>query len=199
MRIVGVSAGAALCGDILCGDDWCANGSHGSSARMIQLRNTDRRRPMVWLRTKKGPLFGTADSQGTAGFGTADSLGTAGVDVPENLPVHRPEVIEQLGRELPSQADALRYRDHFARLLPERIQDLTAGVRSKDHAAAVATLLSLNVGSCMVGAPRLEYVANLCLADIQNGRKSGCLPTLVREAERFLTHLAAEQRASEGA
>lgn len=117
--------------------------------------------------------------------------------VPDNIPVHRSDVIGQLGAELQSPADAFRYRDNFARLLPGRIQDLTALIRSKDQAAAVAVLMTLRVGSCMVGAPRLEYVSSRCLADIRSGRKSFWLPALVREAERFLTHLAAEQRSSE--
>lgn len=110
--------------------------------------------------------------------------------VPEHLPVHRPEVIARLADELPAVADALRYRDNFARLLPERIQALTAEIRSKDEQAALATLLSLKVGSSMVGAPRLQHVVSQCITDIRAGHRTGCLPTLVREAERFLTCLA---------
>jgi hypothetical protein len=110
--------------------------------------------------------------------------------VPEDLPVHRPEVIVRLAAELPDPADALRYRDNFARLLPQRIQTLNSEIRDKDQEAAVATLLSLNVGSSMVGAPRLQHVVDRCLADVRNGRRTACLPTLVREAERFLANLA---------
>lgn len=119
--------------------------------------------------------------------------------VPEDLPVHRPEVIAQLGTELPAAADALRYRDNFARLLPQRIHALTAEIRSKDEQAAVATLLSLNVGSSMVGAPRLQHVAGRCLRDIRSGRPTSCLPTLVREAERFLSYLAGPDEPAEPA
>lgn len=115
--------------------------------------------------------------------------------VPEDLPVHSPEVIVQLGTELPAEADALRYRDNFARLLPQRIQALSAEIGSNDEEAAVSTLLSLNVGSSMVGAPRLQHVADQCLTDIRNGRRTGCLPTLAREAERFLSYLAESNNA----
>ena len=110
--------------------------------------------------------------------------------VPDDLPVHRPEVIAQLAAELPTPADALRYRDNFARLLPQRIQALTADISLKDEEAAVATLLSLSVGSSMVGAPRLQYVVDRCLSDVRSGRKTDCLSTLVREAERLLSYLA---------
>lgn len=110
--------------------------------------------------------------------------------VPEDLPVHSPEVITRLAAELPASADALRYRDNFARLLSQRIQELTAHIRAKDQEAAVATLLSLSVGSSMVGAPRLQHVSAQCLSDIRKGSRTACLPTLVREAERFLTYLA---------
>ncbi|WP_458115647.1 hypothetical protein [Arthrobacter sp. D2-10] len=112
------------------------------------------------------------------------------VRVPENLPVHRPEVIAQLASELSAVSDALRYRDNFARLLPQRIATLTTEVESRNHEAAVATLLSLNVGSTMVGAPRLQYVVAQCLADVRGGRSTACLPTLNRESERFLSYLA---------
>lgn len=117
------------------------------------------------------------------------------IRVPENLPVHRPEVIAQLASELSAVSDALRYRDNFARLLPQRIETLSGEVGSKDHEAAVATLLTLNVGSTMVGAPRLQYVVAQCLTDVRAGRSTTCLPALNREAERFLTYLAESSEA----
>jgi hypothetical protein len=109
--------------------------------------------------------------------------------VPEGLPVHRVEVLEQLAAELPAVSDALRYRDNFARLLPERIEEVAVEIRSGNRPAAETALLSLSVGSRMVGAPRLEYVVGRCLADVRSGRNSDCLPALIREAERFLTHV----------
>lgn len=110
--------------------------------------------------------------------------------IPEDLPVHRVEVLEQLAAELPAASDALRYRDNFARLLPQRIEEVTVEIRSGNRQAAETALLSLSVGSRMVGAPRLEYVVGRCLADVRSGRRADCLPALIREAERFLTHLA---------
>ncbi|WP_090587908.1 hypothetical protein [Arthrobacter subterraneus] len=110
--------------------------------------------------------------------------------VPEDLPVHRVEVIEQLAAELPAVSDALRYRDNFARLLPGRIEEVAVEIRSGNEQAAVTALLSLSVGSRMVGAPRLEYVVGRCLADVRSGRRTDSLPALTREAERFLTHVA---------
>lgn len=109
--------------------------------------------------------------------------------VPESLPVHRVEVLEQLASELPAASDALRYRDNFARLLPERIEEVTAEIRSGNQQAAETALLSLSVGSRMVGAPRLEYVVGRCLADVRSGGRTDCLPSLIREAERFLTQV----------
>ncbi|NJC23606.1 hypothetical protein BJ994_002682 [Arthrobacter pigmenti] len=179
MPIVGVSAAFPLCGDILCEDDWCGNGSHTTSTRINPSVFTDRRRQMAWFKTRKARIVDSAE-----------------LTVPDSLSVHRRDVIEQLATELPSPEDALRYRDNFARLLPERIQNLTVSLRSKDEAAAIATLMSLNIGASMVGAPRLEYVTKQCLTDIRNGDRSCYLPALVREAERFLSHLATEQRAS---
>lgn len=110
--------------------------------------------------------------------------------IPEDLPVHRVEVLEQLAAELPVASDALRYRDNFARLLPQRIEEVTVEIRSGNRQAAETALLSLSVGSRMVGAPRLEYVVGRCLADVRSGRMAECLPALIREAEQFLTHVA---------
>lgn len=110
--------------------------------------------------------------------------------VPDDLPVHRPEVIAQLADELSEQADALRYRDNFARLLPKRIQDLDSDLRSRKREEAEGTLLSLAVGSTMVGAPRLLFVADQCLVAFRSGREMSYLPALGEEAERFLSYLA---------
>lgn len=110
--------------------------------------------------------------------------------IPEDLPVHRAEVIEQLGAELPAASDALRYRDNFVQLLPQRIEELSAEIRCGNQPAAVTSLLSLSVGSRMVGAPRLEHVLGRCLADLRSGRNAECLPALIRESERFLAHVA---------
>lgn len=138
---------------------------------------------MAWLKTKLNRVRSTHPA------------GIQGPEfcVPEDLPVHRPEVIAQLATELSAEADALRYRDNFARLLPQRIQTLTAEIGSNDAQAAVTTLLSLNVGSTMVGAPRLQHVAGQCLTDIRNGCQTVCVPALVREAERFLSYLAGSE------
>ena len=135
---------------------------------------------MAWLKSKLNWSLSA----------NAAPLRGSSIRVPESLPVHRPEVIAQLAGELSAVSDALRYRDNFARLLPQRIETLAAEVGSRDQEAAVSTLLTLNVGSSMVGAPRLEHVVAQCLADVRGGRRTICLPTLVREAERFLAYLA---------
>lgn len=113
---------------------------------------------------------------------------------PGDLPVQEPEAIGKLADELATPADALRYRDHFARLLPDRIEQVSAGVASRDRELTFATLLSLKVGSSMLGAARLQHVVCRCLEDIDRGCKVHCLSTLQREAEQFLAHLADEQR-----
>ncbi|WP_299166315.1 hypothetical protein [uncultured Arthrobacter sp.] len=149
---------------------------------------------MAWLKHK--PTSGSprtlASLGGTASTGEPESAGTPENCVPADLPVHRPEVIAQLAEELETLADALRYRDNFARLLPQRVRDLDADLRSKNLEDAEGTLLSLHVGSTMVGAPRLQYVVDRCLSDFRSGRAMSCLPALAGEAERFLTCLAQE-------
>lgn len=177
MWIVPVSASFALCGDVLCEDDWCGNSTHGNSTRIGIL--VDRRQPVAWFKTKKARIVDSAE-----------------LTVPESLPVHQHEIIAHLGTELPSYADALRYRDHYARLLPTRIESLTKALRSGDEGSALGVLMSLHIGAHMVGAPRLEFVADQCLTDIRAGQRSCYMPALVREAERFLRFLTEEQRAS---
>lgn len=156
---------------------------------------------MAWLKHKPpsaspGKLAspsGPASRGGTAFTRESASAGMPANCVPADLPVHRPEIIAQLAEELETLADALRYRDNFARLLPQRVVDLDANLRSKNPEDAEGTLLSLHVGSTMVGAPRLQYVVDHCLSDFRNGHAMSYLPALAGEAERFLTCLAQEQ------
>ena len=148
---------------------------------------------VAWLKNKRTSAVSAVPTQ--TGAASTEALENC---VPANLPVHRPEVITQLGEELATLADALRYRDNFARLLPKRIRDLEADLRSKSSKNledAEGTLLSLNVGATMVGAPRLQYVADRCLSDFRGGREMSCLPALAGEAERFLMLLSGAEDA----
>lgn len=145
---------------------------------------------MAWLKNKRTsavPGMPALTGPAPTGPALAELLESC---VPADLPVHRPEVIAQLAEELATLADALRYRDNFARLLPKRIRDLDVDLRSKNLEDAEGTLLSLNVGATMVGAPRLQFVAERCLSDFRSGREMSCLPALAGEAERFLMLLS---------
>lgn len=136
---------------------------------------------MAWLkdRVKSGATAAAAD-------------GKEPVSIPADLSPYEPGTLAKLAAELPAPSDALRYRDNFARLLPERLARLEAGIRTQDHEAKLATLLTLNVGCSMVGAPRLKRVVGVCLDDVQNGRRVSCPHTLVHEAELFLACLAGQ-------
>lgn len=85
------------------------------------------------------------------------------------LPVLDPDVLTTLGAELASRTGALQFAGTFVALIPQRVGAVEAAVEAGDTDAAVVALLSLNVGSSMVGARRLEQASSMALESAGRG------------------------------
>jgi len=96
------------------------------------------------------------------------------------LPVLDRRILENLGRELSSQAGALQFAGMFVDMLPQRIGAVETALAARDADAAVVALLSLSVSASMVGAPQLEEASSSAMAFVDDPTAHGALIARLR-------------------